>query len=1113
MCWNILGVPHGHDWNTPRPGEKCGYESCTKAKEGFLNVHIVPHTHDDVGWLKTVDQYYYGSRNDIQKAGVQYILDSVIKELWENSNRRFIYVETAFFWKWWTQQSDAVQRKVHALVRQGRLEFVGGAWSMNDEAAAHYQSIIDQFTWGLKKLNDTFGSCALPRVGWQIDPFGHSRELASLLAAMGYDGLFLGRLDYQDKRARLAEKRMEMLWRGDDDLGKTSDIFTGALYNTYSPPPGFCFDVLCNDEPIVDDVNSPMYNVDKRVSEFLSYVETQSQRYRTNNVILTMGGDFTYQDASMWYINLDKLIEYTNLKAAKENLNVTLFYSTPNCYLKAVKDADPVLPTKQDDFFPYASDPNAYWTGYFSSRPTTKYFEREGNNYLQMVKQLQVLADLPDHNLPVLDELRSAMGVMQHHDAVTGTEKEHVTHDYERLLDQAIEDALIIARQAFNKVAQGDALKPTVLSYDRCRLNETSCSASENSNQFVVTVYNPLAFAVDETIGVPVRDGEYSVYDSEGTVLKSQLLDITSAVLNIPTRRSKATHELFFIAKLEALSINSYYIKKTSKKAKRQTGNNKKMDDINEYNANINNYWRNVKDKIEIDMRSLEKQDVDNTNKKMVPDIPATMNREDKFVNRGNIDINVLKDKGERANQDVEEFEKLLEEENRRIETTRRIRAGFDKSYPNLNGEEMRMLSDDPMIVEQYEDNEVSIQKNGIHIAADNNGERITIQNRDLSFDLSFFYYPGCYGDNREFINRSSGAYIFRPNATEAIELETINRSKVDGDIVSEIRTTRTHNVNSVIRIYETSTYIDHYFVIGPIPIEDGIGKEYVSRYTSNLRNTGGFYTDSNGRQIIKRKINNRPQWNLTIEEPIAGNYYPVTNFIAIQSEDNILSVVTDRSRGGTSLKDGEIELMLHRRLLHDDAFGVGEALNETANGIGLVVRGYQRIYPVQPEGKLMNVKALKNHLHPIVFVSNADNLDINDWYKLRNKYTWAQRSVDGVHLLTLEPWNENLLLRLENINAFKKSVKVDLNSILKNIKIKRIKETTLAGNQWLNDNHKWEWRKEGKFVKSFNDAYGNAGYDVKADDDDDDDTDEKGLIVIKPRQIRTFIVEYDYVN
>ena len=54
----------------------------------------------------------------------------------------------------------------------------------------------------------------------------------------------------------------------------------------------------------------------------------------------------------------------------------------------------------------------------------------------------------------------------------------------------------------------------------------------------------------------------------------------------------------------------------------------------------------------------------------------------------------------------------------------------------------------------------------------------------------------------------------------------------------------------------------------------------------------------------------------------------------------NQVTVLTDRSQGGTSMASGEVELMLHRRLLYDDAFGVGEPLDEVAFGQGLVVRG-----------------------------------------------------------------------------------------------------------------------------------------------------------------------------
>lgn len=41
------------------------------------------------------------------------------------------------------------------------------------------------------------------------------------------------------------------------------------------------------------------------------------------------------------------------------------------------------------------------------------------------------------------------------------------------------------------------------------------------------------------------------------------------------------------------------------------------------------------------------------------------------------------------------------------------------------------------------------------------------------------------------------------------------------------------------------------------------------------------------------------------------------------------ISLLNDRSQGGSCYKTGMIELMIHRRLLCDDNRGVSEALNE----------------------------------------------------------------------------------------------------------------------------------------------------------------------------------------
>lgn len=113
-------------------------------------------------------------------------------------------------------------------------------------------------------------------------------------------------------------------------------------------------------------------------------------------------------------------------------------YSTPSCYVKAVnQELDGVVTSqlKEDDFFPYATDLHAFWTGYYTSRPTLKRYERMGNNFLQVCKQLYSLTNLPfDQHQYKLDRMRDAMGILQHHDAITGTETEVVAYDYARLL-------------------------------------------------------------------------------------------------------------------------------------------------------------------------------------------------------------------------------------------------------------------------------------------------------------------------------------------------------------------------------------------------------------------------------------------------------------------------------------------------------------------------------------------------------------------------------------------------------------------------------------------------------------------------------------------------------
>lgn len=77
--------------------------------------------------------------------------------------------------------------------------------------------------------------------------------------------------------------------------------------------------------------------------------------------------------------------------------------------------------------------------------------------------------------------------------------------------------------------------------------------------------------------------------------------------------------------------------------------------------------------------------------------------------------------------------------------------------------------------------------------------------------------------------------------------------------------------------------------------------------------------------------LNHRDTWKWDDDERVTGNFYPVNAMIGIHdnSSGKSLYLLNDRSQGGSCLKNGELEVMIHRRVLFDDNKGVCEPLDE----------------------------------------------------------------------------------------------------------------------------------------------------------------------------------------
>ncbi|KAL5754442.1 hypothetical protein ACOSP7_022662 [Xanthoceras sorbifolium] len=969
---------------------------------GKLNVHLVAHSHDDVGWLKTIDQYYVGSNNSIQGACVENVLDSAVEALRRDQNRKFVFAEMAFFQRWWVSQSPEIQEQMRKLVDAGQLEFVNGGWCMHDEATTHYIDMIDQTTLGHQAIKEQFNKT--PRAGWQIDPFGHSAVQAYLLGAeLGFDSLHFARIDYQDRAKRKGDKSLEVIWRGSKTFGSSSQIFTNAFPVHYSPPTGFHFEVSEDFEPVQDNPLLEDYNVEKRVADFINAALTQANVTRDNHIMWTMGDDFQYQYAESWFKEMDKLIHYVN-----KDGRVNALYSTPSLYTDAKNAANISWPLKTDDYFPYADRADAYWTGYFTSRPSFKGYIRMLSGYYLAARQLEFLAGKRSPG-PTTFSLGDALGIAQHHDAVTGTAKQHTTDDYAKRLAIGAFEAEAVISSALSCLAinrSGDQCATPALTFSQCPLlNISYCPPSEEDisegKNLVIVAYNSLGWNRTDIIRIPVNGSNLVVQDSSGNTIAAQFIPLDNITINLRNFYTEAylgksskqvpRYWLLFQVTVPPLGWNTYFI------------SNKAAGTVRRRTKNLS-----------------------------MADSPQNETIE---IGPGNLKM----------------------------------------SFSPTTGQLKRMYN----------------SRTGV----------------DIPVQQSFFWYSSSTD-----AQQSSGAYIFRPNqGPPTIISRSVPLKVIRGPLVDEVHQQFNPWIYQVTRLYKDKEHAEVEYTIGPIPTEDGVGKEIISRMTANMVTEKVFYTDSNGREFLKRVRDYRADWNLSVNQPVAGNYYPLNLGIFTTDKKSEFSVLVDRATGGASIEDGEVEIMLHRRILQDDGRGVGEALDETVcvhdTCEGLTVRGnYYLSIDKLGDGARWRRTTGQEVYSPLLLAFVHEKSD--DWKATHlTKATAMDPNYSlplNVALVTLQELDDgSVLLRLAHLYEadedpeYSTLAKVELKKMFTGKSLKVVKEMSLSTNQEKSEIKKMNWKVEGDSGPIKSPVKGGP-------------IDKSTLVVgLGPMEIRTFLLKF----
>lgn len=410
-------------------------------------LHFVPHSHTDVGWLLTMGEYNKMSVDQMLTTAVDYL-----KKVRENPSsslfNRFTFDSVAFLREWVMRHPDKLD-DLRALVKDGYLQILNGGISQHDQGCVYIDHLIFNYEYGRGYTKKHLG--LIPIVGWSIDPFGVSVGSAKAFKEMGFEFLGLNRVPFEFKEELRYEQDLLFNWKL-NETDPNNDLLTYVVPIHYGTPGPFNFHskipVHYGANPPEETILSAEFKLLTHLCIFMDDIFDQAKLFKEENVLVLLGDDFAYSDFGT------EADAFTEIIIAFGSNNITgvfagstMLVSTTEQYLNAIK-SDKHNRTRYEfnEGFPltmYDTSEGEYgWTGYFTTNPFLKLqikqlldLYRGTINHAAGLALIQptYLSQL-NRSIPDLEPIKFLIGILSHHDAITGTCTRHVVKDYLRMV-------------------------------------------------------------------------------------------------------------------------------------------------------------------------------------------------------------------------------------------------------------------------------------------------------------------------------------------------------------------------------------------------------------------------------------------------------------------------------------------------------------------------------------------------------------------------------------------------------------------------------------------------------------------------------------------------------